>query len=64
MKEAENKHRSNIGIAHTRRATHGSKNEINAHPHQDLKKRIALVHNGFIENFNNLKEEYLFETKD
>lgn len=47
----------NIGIAHTRWATHGGKTDQNAHPHSDFKNRIALVHNGTIDNFLELKQE-------
>ncbi|MBQ9137906.1 MAG: glutamine--fructose-6-phosphate transaminase (isomerizing) [Alistipes sp.] len=46
----------NIGIAHTRWATHGEPNDINAHPHYSQSGRIALVHNGTIENYSVLKE--------
>lgn len=50
---------STIGMGHTRWATHGEPNDCNAHPHYSASRKIAIIHNGIIENYSSLKQELI-----
>lgn len=52
-----NRFKARIGIGHTRWATHGEPSKVNAHPHLDCQERIAVVHNGIVENYQSLREK-------
>ncbi|MBL4905149.1 MAG: glutamine--fructose-6-phosphate transaminase (isomerizing), partial [Flavobacteriaceae bacterium] len=64
---SESKKVGNIGIGHTRWATHGVPNDINSHPHTSMSGNLIIVHNGIIENYDTLKKElisrgYIFQS--
>jgi glutamine---fructose-6-phosphate transaminase (isomerizing) len=65
FKKYKNEFKSNIGVGHTRWATHGIINNINTHPHLNNKEDIAIVHNGVIDNYLELKlflKDYKFKS--
>ncbi|HET6402054.1 MAG TPA: glutamine--fructose-6-phosphate transaminase (isomerizing) [Candidatus Kapabacteria bacterium] len=56
---ARSPHRSTVGIGHTRWATHGVPSDTNSHPHCDQNDRLAIIHNGIIENYSTIKDRLI-----